>query len=349
MSESGYSRDQTKEEAKESGEEDKRSSWNKLQDWRSKNQKLLGSDNLLQSVAVFGLILYSLGLLVVNDYLFQIGVTDFAVVRVQFIVTGLLTLGFLMVPIFVAGLVVTGVEYFYFGARYVKRHRNFGILAKTKDPMTEGPLTALIMLVLCLSAAAIPLLTISRNFDLHSAMLDSGGFKTFGTVAYGAFLALFLRAKLKPAHGHYSRVRSGMAAVTILFACLFTVAFLLDVVASSIYPGIPSQLGGGKPRPVELVVSIENAARLNQLFPDYFGADGVSQPLDLLWETDSYFVVRERGDEDARIAQVNKDEVLFVVGEPRYLRNRDEKPTPEPTTAPNPSLVPASPSPDTHQ
>lgn len=281
-------------------------------------------------VAYAALGAYVVGLLIVNMYLYQIGMTDFSVLRTRFILTGVLA----TLPVMVVILIVLEVATTIVGIKTKHRaERARGKRISGSDLVFHGlvPILALIGTVVLLVTAG----GIDFRWSLAPVVLF-----------YLAllFLALDSTSKNSLILSGWARGSDGwqpsrvqkieVHATTIVLGGILAFIYL-DTFASTFYPKTPEQFGGGKPKQVQIVLSPESAALGVALG---FGAatdSPIVRRVDLLWESDKVYVVRDLAKPDGQIIQIDRDAVSAVVLGPELVITAHEvTPLASPVTAP---------------
>jgi hypothetical protein len=268
-----------------------------------------------------GIGLYILGLLISNVYLYQIGVSDFSVLRTRFILTGMVAM-LIPVPIgllvFAEFIAIQRVRWFYTsqeGQSQRKSNEFFIALINVTIPIALG-LLAISRIAQSGVTFRSPLISsMGMSFDLIFASV----FALIFVVIESAVLFQLRRDSESPHH----LPGSGLVGMLFLIVALplFTIFMYIDIFAASIYPIIPEQFGGGKPKEVELVIA-ESADLLGTAFGMEPGtADPLIRRLDLIWETEQGYVVRDRGAPDSPIFQIDRDivAVMKFVNAPSFV------------------------------
>jgi len=102
-------------------------------------------------------------------------------------------------------------------------------------------------------------------------------------------------------------LRASMAILVMFVGFVYLYAF-----SAGIHDRIPEQFGGGKSREAYLVISESSGS-----FRAALGAESASEPpirrVDLLWETDQMYVVRDNAQPDSPIIQIDRDAVSAIV------------------------------------
>jgi hypothetical protein len=266
--------------------------------------------------ALAGLVAYALGLVIVNMYLFQIGVSDFAVLRTRFVLTGALAL-----------LTFAGIGAFAFTGMLAVSAFKAGRPIRQGQPTRRAKVNAILTSEV-LMFALISLLAAT----LIVPWLNASGIRIraslLGSLFYGGDLVyliamtivgIILNSLAKPFVGEAPQDfaerplwHTGLFLVTAFLIGAF-VFFSIDFFASTIYPVIPEQFGGGRPKQVRIVMSPDRSDVGTALG---FGptTDGpMVRQVDLLWETEQMYVVRDDAQPDSPVIQIDRDAVSAVV------------------------------------
>lgn len=269
----------------------------------------LSLDDIIKLLGAGTVLCYGVGLIVVQLYLLSVGVSDFGLVRTRFILTGVLALLLLVVLIYLG---LTGVV----AASYAR--------SIWKDNDAEGGRS-----VSRRAQSVFPVLIFVLGLGLGFTVLNQAGFRYRSPAGdYLLFsimpvLSVFLGITTLAVFGHFGeqRRRRGLYKSTLMIVLseltIMVVIFAFvyfDFFANSVFPAIPEQFGGGRPRSVEIVFSGESAAwaHANSLISD---GGTQSKPLSLLWETDSLLILRDPADSDS-VIQVNRDDVRVIIIDP---------------------------------
>ena len=130
----------------------------------------------------------------------------------------------------------------------------------------------------------------------------------------------------------------GVVASVGLFWFIGVSAFVyFDLIASSLFPHVPEQFGGGQPRTVELVFADEAmrwAVGVALLGDE---SDTRSNEMQLLWETESSLILRDPSASDDAVFQIERSMVSAVIVDPPDIYPssiyRSSDPTPVATPA----------------
>jgi hypothetical protein len=257
-----------------------------------------GGGHLLQTIvtsASIGIaILYAVGMLITNEYLFAYGFTDFNLIRPKCIITG--TWAILLM------LACSGP------ALSLDRFKDGKITGKRL--WTELWVGYLIANALGLLFTSVLVTHWSNRaaigFLLLPLALALAPFLYFSTV-----LTLY-RGKPKPSYTRHTPV---------LFFMLVSPILATVVIAMLIYPEVHSVLGGGRPLPAKLVLNDDGVKVWKQLSGSSLkGHDSIATDLDILYENESHIVVRLKhsSPDTGSIAIIDKKLVLATLPE-RYL------------------------------
>lgn len=266
----------------------------------------LGLDGVIKLIGAGTVLIYVIGLIVVQLYLLSVGVSDFGMVRTRFILTGALTL---LPLLLLAFLVFTAVSLLSF----IRSNWKAGgsIVARVGITLF-GPL----WFVLCILLGTIFLYDAGVRYKS-----PTGDYLLFTLVpVLGVVLGLgaiagFIRFGEPLGTVVINRFTLVTLCAQAVFFSLLAGFLYLDFFANSVFPIVPEQFGGGRPRSVEVVFPEESAtwARANGLMSE---GDTVTKPLLLLWETDAVIVLRDSADVSDSVIQVNRDDISAVIIDP---------------------------------
>ena len=79
------------------------------------------------------------------------------------------------------------------------------------------------------------------------------------------------------------------------------------------YPVLPEQLGGGQPRPAQLLIAPDAVAALNRLGIPVSADDLLTPPVELLWEREQGYVIRLPDSERRSVIKIDQALVDGVV------------------------------------
>lgn len=257
---------------------------------------------------------YILGLLIVNVYLYQIGVTDFSVLRTRFILTGFLaTLPLMALALLVSTSALAVVA-------FVKHQRTARNRRRWRSRLTR---TALSELILVLSYWTFVIYWLASSDIKFRSELFGQEDATYELIVLVILLFLSASSNLVDStvyvteEGEYDPrlwpLRRRGASIGALLPAGILLFVYIDIFASTFYPIIPEQFGGGRPKEAHIVLSEQSTALGTALG---FGpaTDGpMTRRVDLLWETEHMYVVRGRGAPDGNIIQIDRDAVSAVV------------------------------------
>jgi hypothetical protein len=276
-------------------------------------------EHLLKGLAAFGVLAYVFGLLTVNTYLFRLGVTDFSLLKPRFIYTGALvglclTLGALL-PAFGLLYVTTLSSPASFHAQ----------LKSTLGEVAAWPISLAAYSLLPLLFIAGPVLLYERLLSPSpSAFSDAIGLYEFAfSVAFMTALvsAMWTSSKSRRAnrlqiidrgpsktwseqHLFSSTWRdlrkwssnSGAADISSLAVIqaigLVALAVFVWNFAIKVYPKIPDQFGGGRPKQVQLALSDDGAKIMGEVSPTLLSSTHVTMPVCLLFQDDNNYLLR---------------------------------------------------------
>jgi hypothetical protein len=264
-----------------------------------------------RTAGAIGLFAYVIGLVTVNAYLLNLGVSDFSLLRARFVYAGtLVILSVVIISAFslLARLTVEkGLE-----SLNMSREKAAERDQKKGRPIVPWWVRAVPIFGYGLVIAAftpIMLFTIAmRSGDSwavvrHALVLWGAGFVTVAVIS--AASKEFRR----------SGERLAEVPVTAVFLAGYVVVFLL-IFARFVYPAVPEQFGGGRSRPARLVVDAPVEASLTEIGLPFTGGRPVSECVDVLFVADDTYVV---GLADGAVLQVDKTVVDALVINPRAV------------------------------
>jgi len=265
-----------------------------------------------RTAGAIGLFAYVIGLVTVNAYLLNLGVSDFSLLRARFVYAGTLVI-----------LSVVIISAFFLFARLTVE-KGFESLKRSREKAAERDqkkgrptvpwwVRAVPIFGYGLVIAAftpIMLFTIAmRSGDSwadvrHALVLWGAGFVTVAVIS--AASNEFRRSGERRVEG---------VPVTAVFLAGYVVVFLL-IFARFVYPAVPEQFGGGRSRPARLVVDATVEASLTEIGLPFTGGRPVSECVDVLFVADDAYVV---GLADGAVLQVDKTVVDALVIDPRAV------------------------------
>lgn len=253
--------------------------------------------------ALLSLACYIVGVATVNSYLVRIGVSDFAVLRTRFVLTGI------MVIISLCGLVLLVVN-IVMAFRYVLG------LAETPDKEGSSMRQRLPPLFVSILLVAL-LLSYLGNLQFRSYLLDINNQGVF-IIVLTLISPLVYVAVTDPRHNESSAIlHNRISRLSRAYVMLMILVVYIDFFSGTIFPAVPQQLGGGQASQVVLLLDAGSGDRLRVQIPLIMKNESSTLPVDLLWETDTMYVVREIGNQNANVLHIDKDSVIGVIGEPQ--------------------------------
>jgi hypothetical protein len=232
----------------------------------TRQQGKIPIETMVRSVAIVGALFYVLGFLTTNAYLYKLGVSDFSLLRTRFILTGVLTLA----PVVLAliGGIYAALDATLHGSHTRLTSRAYlWILADIALPF----------------ALYFTLFSVVAENDVGASARDAALLSAVCAVLVLALLvslALYRKSERRPLSHlayrgkpvSYDRfterfgVPSGVVETTI-FAVAGVVLFLayIGLFGQYFYPTLPEQLGGGRPRMAQILVTGEAVPAVREL------------------------------------------------------------------------------------
>jgi hypothetical protein len=285
-------------------------------------------ETLVRSVAIVGAVFYVLGFLTTNAYLYKLGVSDFSLLRTRFILTGVLTLAPLVLALI--GGIYAALDVTVYGSHAGLTTRAYlWILADIALPFA-------LYFTLFSVVAENDVVTSARDAALLSAVC------AVIVLALLASLAVYRKSERRPlSHLAYRgqsvtydrfTERFGVPSTvieTMIFAVAGVVLFLayVGLFGQYFYPLLPEQLGGGRPRVAQILVSGDAVPAVRELGLNVTADAPLSPPVELLWEGEESYVIRLPRPHHRAVVQIARGLVDGVVtGEVLLLPAADESP-----------------------
>lgn len=324
------------------------------------NRDPMDWDVPMKVAAVAALVAYVTGVVTVAAYTEQLDAAspDLMLFKAQYILTGTVTLLLFLLP----ALMIYGAIH-YVREKYwhldrqcsIRRFRVVGRKGEIKTKPSIGVrsisnimsrnatwkyLVRCVLLGgallatygLCLAFYSVTLALMTKSFPRIDFQWDLSVVAVYATVAgVVAFCVWFARRR------DSSVSREVGIAMLITATAGLTVAFCANY-ADKVYPLIPEQFGGGRPKQAVLAFTAEGRSEALNLGIPMVGDQSTSQPLKLLYKDDSFYTVRiesivgideseERNKEKppvkGSIVQVSKSSVAGVKSDSRGPRGSD--------------------------
>jgi hypothetical protein len=268
----------------------------------------LSLDDCARAAAFLGVALYVLGLLTVNVYLFQIGASDFSLLRTRFVLTEALAIFFLtLFAMWLAALVV-GIS--ALGQAWAFRRMGQWNLSRATGP------ALLVALLIAGFLVTVAQLRANSPFALRTSAIAAIDGDLEWLVLSGVVLPLLVLgigrwACRRPTGQAAATVELTATPILLTFGFVLVLFLFVDFFAASIFPVVPEQFGGAKPKPVTLFLK-PTANALNSL------RDGTPATMTdpvmvrLIWEGEQGYLVQGLTDPNAPYVQIARDQVAAV-------------------------------------
>jgi hypothetical protein len=263
-------------------------------------RKPLDLESWSKMMALLGILSYVVGLLGVNMYLYQLGVSDFSLWKPRFILTGFLAL-LLSVLGFVCPFL--GAWYMFFGNE---------ARVKTRQVLTNNRIKIFLLRAFCSinfwsrefwKRWWIGLIFFLAPLIVFSFFAWTGGSNTPWTIGLSMYASSLSVGILGAAIVYGGRIenrkvtpkleplyRAGRTGLSCVFATLFFILFLA-LFAQYVFPVLPEQFGGGKPKQIRILFEKDSLLGAEQIGIPIMPNKQVSEPVNLLFEgTDSYIL-----------------------------------------------------------
>jgi hypothetical protein len=248
---------------------------------------------IVTSVSIGVAALYTVGMMVTNEYLFTIGYSDFNLIRPKCIITGTWAI---LVMISCSGPALS--------------------LDRFKDGKITRKTLGIEFLAGYLVAVALGLIFSSVLVSHWSTRVFVGFLLVPVALAivpllyFSVVLTLYRDQQPKPSY---------MRHIPVLAFMLISPLIATVLIAFFIYPQVHSVLGGGRPLPAKLVLNDEGVKVWKQLSGSTLkGHDSVAADLDILYENESHIIVRLKhpSADTGSIAILDKKVILAVLPGP---------------------------------
>jgi hypothetical protein len=271
-------------------------------------------DQLVRSFAVIAAAFYVIGFLTANSYLYLLGVSDFSLLRTRFILTGVMV----MAPL--AFALAFGVYAAIDASLFERRAEGFNRtwLWIVGDVLLPFTLYFALFAVLAENDAGAALLDAALLSLVCSAIV----------LIFLASLAVYRRADRRPVSRLFYRgdrvvaerfndrfgIPGGLVEhlVFIIVGTLLALGYI-GLFGQRFYPVLPEQLGGGRPRAVQLLIAPDAVAALNRLGIPVEAGDLLTPLVELLWEGEQSYVVRLPDPDRRSVIQIDQALVNGVV------------------------------------
>lgn len=281
-------------------------------------------EQLVQNVAVIAAILYVVGLLTTNAYLYSLGVADFSLLRARFVLTGLVTLMPLAIAL-IGGLYAADELAALGGAASGAARVARWIL---RDVAVPCALFFLLFWFLFWYAAGNEPLAAARTAALLGVacavvvVVLLGGLAIYQVTGRGPVSHLLPRGRSRV----FGQLTGWMGIPdpvleTLALAVAGPVLILTYIgwFGHHVYPAIPEQLGGGQPRVVQLLIAAEAIPAAGELGLQVAQNTPATPPVELLWAGDDIYVVRLPSPREPSIVQLASDLVDGMVTGPPFV------------------------------
>jgi len=266
-----------------------------------------GIERLLRLVGAFTLALYVVGLIAVNGYLFQLDVSDFALVRARFIYTGALLATLGVLPYLVLKSATARFSEARSRTLPNASHKGWRSRLGRWDAMLRpiGELLVIPMMLIALVATMNDYKG-SESLQAVAAVLPAYVVGLILCAATERHLRMLLRRqeveKIPLLHHTYL----GYTA----FLLLYFIGIYIAVFMAFSYTRIPEQFGGGRPSDIWLLIkedAIQGAKEIGIPIPQ---GSNLTGKLQLMYEGSEAYVLRLPPD---RIVRINKDMVSGAI------------------------------------
>jgi hypothetical protein len=302
-------------------------------------------EDLTKVLAGLGIGCYILGLLVVNVYLFRIGVSEFALFRTRFILTGAAAL----IPLLASLTSSVLFRYVYSLGEPQAADWQSRAGAWLRWSLIGAPIAGLVLMVFVLSGGSgtstepfwtVAGLVMTWTVGVALVGLISG---VISNRTLGQFtppqplLFTGFRRQSDPGAGdtpsggpavtekliqqQWASLRATSARQAFLsMLAVFQLALIFGLAAAYVYgfaytlfPQLPEQFGGGRPNQVQLLFRQEAVDDAQALGLGLSSGGRLSRPLSILWDGETVYVIRPPAPATGPVIRLDKTLVSAVV------------------------------------
>lgn len=271
------------------------------------------AENLIKSLAFVGASLYVLGLVSVNGYLFNIGITDFALIRARFMYTGALLIGVGFAATFPLYVFALGIASWRFVRHTGRKSRLGGWLRWRKDAAAIAVVFGISLLSVFLSVwmlYLIPWPSISGLSFMSSKVVYSLLLIIFALfVAIAGTLGYWMILDTRRVFAEFPAIlKNGVSVFGLMIVFLAFVGWMFIFMIAA-YPNIPEQFGGGRARLVRVLLEEESVDGARELGIPITEGTQLSAPVNLIYNGSETYVI---GIGETQIVQLDKSMVLGI-------------------------------------
>jgi hypothetical protein len=236
--------------------------------------------------------LYLLGLLTVNAYLLNRGVAEYSLIRIRFILTGILAL----VPfIWFDGVLIVSLRWVLKRTNETPKVPIYNPFQWKLQPRTTSQKWKDFLVIIFLNFLGFMIFWVALTFADSSAVGTIVGMMCISIVV-GCCLCFYhfgqSEYKKSVATNAEVGITSNRTARTFFAVVTLGVFYIYArVFASTIFPIISQSWGGGLPVPIKLILSSKEIKPLSTIALNFDTASGISDRVDLLFDGDDHFVV----------------------------------------------------------
>lgn len=278
-----------------------------------RTQSLAMFEGLAKAVGALAILLYVMGLLAVNGYLFQLNVTDFSLVRARFIYTGALLAVFSVLPYVLALLILNQTRHLWDEAfpKQALSHKDKLLRVESwRIVVSTGMIAFMLILLFCW---AISIFSGEKGVKGIVTVAPPTVGILASSIGLGVFFQTTFVEGLRREKGSRDAVRQiglyGLTALTIIAGIGIYTGIFMGVM----YPRIPEQFGGGQPTAIQLLVKHEVADGVRATGVPIPQSGDLSSTVELLYNGSDSYVLRVPG---KKIVQIDKDAVLALTTKP---------------------------------
>lgn len=287
------------------------------------SRKIFDVDTLAKSVAFFAIVFYIIGFLTTNLYLQQLGFSDFSLLKPRFILTGGLVV--FSIALICLCVLLGSINLFNnFFKDISQETQEFIRQTKAVRPFLAPVALLMIVAPLIILAGFLSVNNEELNFSqliLNSLKLYLSGL-FLGLITLSPWIVKYVKKRRFTLELRDSYILVWI--ITVLLIYMYFSILYLGIFSKEIYPKVPEQFGGGKPRKVRILFAKDQADMLKQSGIPTCGSDNTSsnwsKPVNILFEgSENYFLSLADGRPPIQILKktVSAVEPILQISRPR--------------------------------
>lgn len=260
---------------------------------------------------------YIIGMLTANTYLYGLEVSDFSLLRTRFVLTGVLS----SLPIVISSLflirgmrVWLGAPAFHVAPTKGIIYRLFGIFVSFILPVLLYDVALATLTNRGISVhvrTSLILWTLSVLPLIFLVILERIGARLVqdAVILFPVGSHYPDRAKSRGSKALASLSQRFIIGISFLFLNLLFVGYFADV----IFPRVPEQFGGARPKAAQFLFKEDAIEMIRPLYLSVSEAKPLSAPVTVLWEGDESYIIRLPRAQGSQVVQLRKEWIGGII------------------------------------